>query len=135
MTPPKPDRPARPTEAELEILRALWRLGPSPVRAVHAELARTREVGPTTVLKLMQIMVEKGLLVRDEDVRPQRYRPAKPRRQMQRALLRDLMERAFEGSPGDLVLQALSSRKASAEELREIRALLDRLEGEEGAGR
>lgn len=120
----------RPTEAELEILRVLWARGPSTVRDVHAELSGGRGVGTTTVLKLMQIMTEKGLLARDESVRPQVYRPARPQQQMQRALLSDLVERVFEGSPGKLVLQALSTRRTRPEELAEIRALIERLEEE-----
>ena len=120
----------RPTEGELEILRVLWARGPSTVRDVHATLAGARGVGTTTVLKLMQIMTDKGLLARDESVRPQIYRPARPMQQTQRALLSDLVERVFDGSPGKLVLHALSTRRTSAEELQEIRALLERLEEE-----
>ncbi|MEW6744216.1 MAG: BlaI/MecI/CopY family transcriptional regulator [Planctomycetota bacterium] len=118
----------RPTGAELEILRVLWRLGPSTVREVHRELNAARETGSTTVLKLMQIMTEKGLLMRDSSVRPQVYRPAQSERQMQRLLLGDLLDRVFRGSPGSLVLQALSTRRVTAEERRRIRELLDELE-------
>ncbi len=117
-----------PTSAELEILGALWRLGPSTVRQVHAELNQVREQGYTTVLKFMQIMTEKGLLLRDESVRPQVYRPARSQTQTQRQLLRDLADRAFRGSPGNLVLQALSAKKTTPEDRQRIRELLDRLE-------
>ena len=118
----------RPTDAELAILRVIWGMGPSTVREVHEQLSNEQDTGYTTVLKLMQIMTEKGLLDRDSSVRPQVFAPARSQRQTQQHLLRDLLDRAFGGSPGDLVLQALSSRKSTAEERREIRELLDRLE-------
>jgi len=120
----------RPTDAELEILRVIWSRGPSTVREVHAELQARRETGQTTVLKLMQIMTEKGLLRRDESVRPQVYEPVRSKHQTQRQLIGDLLDRAFSGSPGNLVLQALSSKKTTAEERRQIRELLDELERE-----
>ena len=120
----------RPTDAELEILRVLWAGGPSTVRQVLGRLNETRETGYTTVLKLMQIMTEKSLLVRDTNVRPQVYRAARTQGQTQRLLLGDLLDRAFAGSPGSLVVQALSTKKASPEELAQIRQLLEKLEGE-----
>jgi predicted transcriptional regulator len=119
----------RPTDAELEILRVIWIRGPSTVREVFAELQATRDTGYTTVLKFMQIMTDKGLLRRDESVRPQVYAPARSQRQTQRQLIGDLLDRAFGGSPGKLVLQALSAKKTTAEERRQIRDLLDELEG------
>jgi predicted transcriptional regulator len=119
----------RPTDAELGILRVIWSRGPSTVREVHEELNARRETGQTTVLKLMQIMTEKGLLRRDETVRPQVYEPVRSKHQTQRQLIGDLLDRAFSGSPGNLVLQALSSKKTTAEERRQIRELLDELEG------
>ena len=118
-----------PTDSELEILTVLWQRGPSTVREVFNELRATREVGYSTVLKFMQIMTDKGLLVRDESVRPQIYRPASSQRKTQQGIVRDLLKRAFDGSPGNLALQALSTRKATPEERRQIRELLDRLEG------
>lgn len=121
-----PDK--RPTDAELEILRFLWRRGPSTVREVFQELGARRRSGYTTILKLMQIMTAKGLLRRDETVRPQVYRAAHTQKNTQRRLLRDLLDRAFSGSPGNLVLQALSAKKTTAEERQRIRELLDRLE-------
>jgi predicted transcriptional regulator len=120
----------RPTDAELAILAVLWEHGPSTVRQVHEVLQAERPIGHTTVLKLMQIMVEKGLLERDEAVRPQVFSPLRSQHQTQRHLVGDLLERAFGGSPGHLVLQALSSRKTTAEEREQIRALLDELEGD-----
>jgi len=89
-----------------------------------------RPTGYTTVLKMLQIMTEKGLVVRDESVRPQIYRPRLSRVQTQRRLLTDLLQRAFGGSVRELVLQALATRKSSPEELANIEQLLDRLEGE-----
>ena len=129
-------RPAasRPTDAELAILRVLWSRGPSTVRAVHDELARTRPpgyarpAGYTSVLKVMQIMTAKGLVARDEARRTHVYRAAAPREQTQRQLLTHLLERAFEGSASKLVMQALSSKRTSREELARIRELLDNFE-------
>ena len=120
--------PKKPTEAELNILGVIWELEKATVREVHAALSRRMEIGTTTVLKLMQIMVGKGLLERDTSVRPQVFWAAQPRTQTQRMLLRALLDRAFSGSPGSLVLQALAMRKSSPEELEQIRALLDQLE-------
>ncbi len=119
--------PRRPTDAELGILRILWEKGPSTVRQVLVELNRDRATGYTTVLKLMQIMTDKGLVERDETTRPQVYRPRLAREQTERQLVRDLLERAFAGSAKRLVLQALTVKKASAAEMAEIEALLDKL--------
>lgn len=118
----------RPTEGELAILRVLWDSGPLSVREVQRVLDARRPTGYTTVLKLMQIMTEKRLVERDESVRPQIYRPRYTRENTQRQLLRDLTERAFGGSMKALVLQALPKGRASAEELRDLEELLDRLE-------
>ena len=118
----------RPTDAELEILRVLWTRGASTVREVFRELSLSREIGYTTVLKLMQIMTSKGLVRRDETVRPQIYQVARSQGQTQRQLLRHLLDRAFSGSPGNLVLQALSTKKTTPQERRQIRELLDELE-------
>lgn len=117
--------PPRPTEAELEILRVLWERGPSTVRQVHEALAAARATGYTTSLKLMQIMVDKGLVTRDESSRTHIYAPRVSQESTQRQLVTDLVDRAFGGSAADLVLRALSSHTASDEELREIRKLID----------
>jgi predicted transcriptional regulator len=117
-----------PTPSELEILQVVWRQSPTTVREVYRTLAKDRDVGYSTVLKLMQIMTEKGSLVRDESVRPQVYRAAKPREQTQRGILRDLASRAFGGSSASLAMQALSDRRATADERRQIRALLDEMD-------
>ncbi len=124
-----PDAPPRPTEAESAILAVLWARGPSTVRDVHEALP-DRGTGYTTVLKLMQIMAHKGLLVRDESRRSHVYAPAIEQGAMQRRWLDELLDRGFSGSTSALVLRALSSKRASAEELQEIRELLDRLERE-----
>lgn len=119
----------QPTNAELMILQVLWNRGSGTVREVFNELKESRDTGYTTVLKLMQIMTEKNLLRCDKKVRPQVYRPAQSQSRTQRQLIASLMEKAFNGSPGNLVVQALSSKKASPEERRRIRELLDKLEG------
>ncbi len=115
----------KPTDAELAILRVLWEQGPSTVRQIQQVMDRARPTGYTTVLKLLQIMTDKGLVQRDESERSHVYRPRLSRRQTQRQLLGDLVDRAFAGSTAQLVMQALSSRKASPEELAAIRKLLD----------
>lgn len=117
-----------PTNAELEILQVLWEHGPSTVRQIHERLSHRRSTGYTTTLKLMQIMVGKGLLARDESNRTHLYRDAQTREKTQRQLVRNLMQRAFDGSAAGLVMQALSTQKASSEDLAEIRRLLDELE-------
>jgi predicted transcriptional regulator len=121
--------PQRPTEAELEILRVLWERGPSTVRQVHESLSN-RETGYTTTLKLMQIMAEKGLVTRDESARTHVYSARLSQETTQRQLVNDLVDRAFGGSAAELVLRALSSHKTSAEELQEIRRLIDEARAE-----
>ncbi len=119
----------RPTEAELGILRVLWRHGPLPVRQIHGVMNEAKATGYTTVLKLLQIMTQKGLVARDESARPQIYRPRYSEEHTQRQLLRDLLHRAFGGSVRTLVMQALASRKSTPEELEAIDNLLARFEG------
>ena len=123
-------QPPRPTDSELAILRVLWERGPSTVRDVHEQLNRDGATGYTTVLKLLQIMTEKGLVVRDETERAHVYESRYGEQKTQRQLLADLAERAFGGSATKLVMQALSGRKANSTELSAIRELLDTLEGE-----
>ena len=118
----------RPTEAELVILRVLWDAGPLSVRGILQILNEARPTGYTTALKMLQIMPEKGLVDRDEDVRPQIYRARYSQGQTQRQLLRDLVDRAFGGSVKDLVLQALATKKSSPAELEAIEQLLDQIE-------
>ena len=118
----------KPTEGELAILSVLWRRGPRTVREVHSEFNQTRETGYTTVLKMLQIMAEKGLVTRDETQRTHVYHAALPQGEAQRRLVGDLLDRVFDGSAHRLVLQALSTKKASPEELAEIRQVLDEME-------
>jgi predicted transcriptional regulator len=120
----------RPTDAELEILRVLWRRGASTVREVHAELHKSPAIGYTTVLKLMQIMADKGLVRRDESQRAHVYYPVVAQEQAQRQLLGHLLDRAFEGSAAKLMMQALATRRASADDIAELRRLLDDFERE-----
>lgn len=126
-----PKRP-RPTGGELEILQVLWNRGPSTVREVHEVLTETKPgTGYTTVLKLMQIMAEKGLVSREEKSRAHVYTAQIPREQTQRQIVRELLDGVFAGSAARLVMQALSAKKASPEELSEIRHMLDHLEGQQ----
>jgi BlaI family transcriptional regulator, penicillinase repressor len=128
-------KPPRPTDAELAILRVLWTRGASTVRQVHESLARERPAAYTTALKMLQIMTEKGLVRRDETDRTHVYQSRLTEEQTQRQLVRDLLDRAFGGSSSKLVLQALSARRASAEELGEIRRLLEAArDGKEARG-
>lgn len=126
------DKPTpRPTDAELAILRVLWERGPSTVREVHDALSTSQETGYTTVLKLLQIMTDKGIVVRDESQRAHVYASSESEQRTQRRLIGDLMDRAFGGSPSKLVMQALSATKATADELTAIRRLLDeQIEGD-----
>jgi len=125
----------KPTDAELAILRVLWERGPSTVRQVHELLPRDRPAAYTTALKLLQIMTEKGLVDRDERERTHVYRARLSEEQTQRQLVRDLLDRAFGGSASKLVMQALATRRASAEELREIRNAIDGAKNEREARR
>jgi predicted transcriptional regulator len=116
-----------PTNAELEILRVLWRRGDSTVRDVHEDLAANRDIGYTTVLKLMQIMADKGLVTRDASSRTHVYRAAVSEDDTKRRIVSDLLDRAFEGSALGLVMHALATRPAPPEEIKRIRALLDEM--------
>src|SRR5262245_12306448 len=119
----------RPTKAELSILRVLWTRGPRSVREIQNVLNESKPTGYTTVLKLVQIMTEKGLVERDETCRPQIYRARYSQETTQRQILRDLIQRAFGGSVKSLVMQALATKKTSPEDLEAIEKLLDRFEG------
>jgi BlaI family transcriptional regulator, penicillinase repressor len=118
-----------PTDRELAILSVLWEKGPSSVREVHEALHQDVETGYTTTLKLMQIMVEKGLLVREDDGRRHIYRPALSEEKTQKDLVQNLLDLVFAGSAEKLVMRALSARKVSGKELRRIREMLDEMEG------
>ena len=115
----------KPTESELEILTVLWSRGPTTVRDVHNVIAARKPTQYTTVLKTMQIMADKGLVIRNEKQRAHIYAPAKPREWTQRQLAGDLLHRAFNGSARSLMLGALSAQKATKQELAELRKLLD----------
>ncbi len=118
----------RPTDAELEILTILWSRGPATVREVHEAIAVRKPTQYTTVLKMLQIMAEKGLVRRNEKQRAHIYEAARPQEWTQRQLAGDLLQRAFNGSAKSLMVGALSARKASREELSELRRLLDEYE-------
>lgn len=120
----------RPTDAELQILAVLWRTGPATVRQVHKEL--DEGTAYTTTLKTMQRMAEKKLLERDESRRSHVYRARSSEAQTQGAILSDLIDRAFSGSAARLAMRALSTRRASAEEIDEISRLLDTIREESG---
>jgi BlaI family penicillinase repressor len=121
--------PPRPTDAELEILNVLWTLGPSTVRQVHQAIIERKATQYTTVLKMLQIMAEKGLVRRDEKERAHLYRASRPQEWTQRQLARDLIQRAFGGSAKSFLVGALSGRRTSKEEVAEMRRLLDEIEG------
>jgi predicted transcriptional regulator len=118
------EKPLKPTDAELAILRVLWQRGPSTVKEVHKVLETTKKTGYTTVLKFMQIMAAKGLVSRDESPFAHVYQARVPQEQTQRTLVADLLERAFEGSTSRLLLQALATKRATPRELAEIRKIL-----------
>ena len=120
--------PPRPTDAELDILTVLWSRGPSTVRDVHEALIARKPMQYTTVLKLMQIMAEKGLVHRNEEQRAHVYEASRPREWTQKQLAGDLLQRAFGGSARGLLLGALSAKKASKSDLAELRRLLDEYE-------
>ena len=119
---------SQPTAVELEILRILWELGPSPVRQIHARLAEAKGTNYSTTVKMLSVMLTKGLVKRDEDATPHIYRAAMTRQRAGKKLLGELIEKVYDGSAMSLVLQALASGKASQREIDEARRLLDELE-------
>jgi len=119
-----------PTDAELDILAVLWRLGPSTVREVHEALGK--DSGYTTTLKQMQLMTEKGLAARSERFRSHVYEAAAPKEQTQRQIAGDLLKRAFDGSAKSLLLGALTAQRATDDELSEIRRMLEQFEKKRG---
>lgn len=120
----------RPTDSELEILQVLWQYGASSVRFVNDKLneQQDREVGYTTTLKLLQIMLDKGLVIRNEESRTHIYRAAVAEAETQKRLLEKFVDTTFRGSAIKLVMQALGQHRASEEELKEIRALIDKIQ-------
>lgn len=121
---------SKPTPNELEILRVLWERGPSTVRKVHQELSAAREIGYTTVLKIMQIMTVKGMVRRNEESRAHIYEACQPAERTKQQLVSDLLHRAFAGSASQLMMHALAGKKTPGREIEEIRRMLDRYEAE-----
>lgn len=121
-----PRRPSScPTDVELQILEVLWQRGPSTVRQVHGALAAERDTGYSTTLKMMQVMRDKGLLVRDDSVRPQLYRAAQPCEETQLLMLDNLIDKVFRGSAQKLVLRILSANRVQPDELAEMQQLVE----------
>lgn len=120
--------PLKPTASELEILRILWARGPSTVREVHESLSETKDLGYTTVLKLLQIMTTKGTVRRNETQRAHVYEAVLPAEQTKRQIAGDMLQRVFEGSASQLMMHALAGRKSSPEEITELRRMLDEYE-------
>jgi BlaI family transcriptional regulator, penicillinase repressor len=119
----------QPTEVEMQILRILWELGPSPVREIHKRLEAAKGTNYSTTVKMLSVMLQKNLVKRDEEAQPHIYRAALTRAKTGKRLLDDLVDKVYEGSAMSLVLQALSSTKATKTELHEIRRVLDEMEG------
>jgi len=119
---------SQPTAVELEILRILWDLGPSPVRDIHAKLAEVKSTNYSTTVKMLAVMLTKKLVKRDEDATPHIWRAALTRQRAAKKFLTELIEKVYDGSAMSLVLQALASSKASKDEIEEARRLLDQME-------
>jgi predicted transcriptional regulator len=119
---------SKPTPTELEILRVLWDRGPSTVREVHETLFSAREIGYTTVLKIMQIMTAKGMVRRNEESRAHVYQACQPAEKTKQQLVSDLLHRAFADSASQLMMHALAGKKTSEREIEEIRRMLDQYE-------
>jgi BlaI family transcriptional regulator, penicillinase repressor len=117
------------TEVEMQILRILWELGPSPVREIHKRMQAAKGTNYSTTVKMLAVMLQKGLVKRDEEAQPHVYRPALTRAHAGKRMLDNLIEKVYDGSTMALVLQALSSKKATKEELDEVRRILDQMEG------
>jgi len=120
-----------PTEVELQMLRVLWQLGPSPVREIHARLHADKGTNYSTTVKMLSVMLEKGLVKRDENASPHVYRPAMSREAAGKRMVRDLIDKVYDGAAMSLVQHALTAAKASREELDEVRRLLDEMEGKQ----
>jgi BlaI family penicillinase repressor len=122
----------KPTESELEILQVLWTKESATVREVHEELSKSKEAGYTTTLKLMQIMHEKGLVVRDASLKTHVYQPAVSREKTQKHILGKMIDTLFGGSSTQLVIQALGNSNTSKEELEELEKLIGQLKNQDG---
>jgi BlaI family transcriptional regulator, penicillinase repressor len=120
----------QPTAVELEILRILWELEPCPVREIHTRLAEAKGTNYSTTVKMLSVMLQKGLVARNENVTPHLYRSVLTRQKAAKTFLRELIDKVYDGSSMSLVLQALAGGKASKEEIAEVRKLLDEMEGQ-----
>lgn len=121
---------SQPTEVELQILQILWEDGPSIARHIHDRLQTSRKTNYSTTVKMLSVMLDKELLLRDDQTRPQVYRPSDPQQRTQKRMLGELLDKVYNGSAKSLLLHLLSSKKASLEELAEIRQLIDDAEAE-----
>ena len=121
---------SQPTEVELAILKILWERGKATAREIHNDLLETRETNYSTTVKMLSVMLDKEIVSRDDSCRPQLFRAAKTQKATQGRMLKHLIEKAYDGSAASLVLQALSSKRASKEELAQIREMLDQIEGD-----
>lgn len=119
---------SQPTDVELQILRILWDDGPSIARHIHDSLQRFKQTTYSTTVKMLSVMLDKGLLKRDDDAKPQVYRPAKAQQRTQKQMLGNLIDRVYDGSAAQLMMHALSSKKATPEEIAQIRELLNEME-------
>ena len=120
----------RPTKLELSILNVLWQMGPATVREIHAVVNEAKPTAVNTILRMMQIMTEKNLVTRDDTVRPQIYRARYSQQQTQTHLIKDLIQRAFDGSVKEMVMRALSTRRPSPKTLKAMEKLLEEFEGD-----
>lgn len=118
---------SQPTEVELQILRILWEMGPSVVREVHDRLSEAKDTQYATTVKMLLVMLEKGLVTRDDSVRPQVYSAATSQAVTQKRMLKDMIKKVYDGSAKSLVIQALSSTRTSKEDLEEIRKMIDEM--------
>ena len=123
--------PPKPTVSELEILHVLWNRGPSTVREVLESLNEKKSMGYTGVLKLLQIMIAKGTVRRDESNRAHVYEACRPADQTKRQLATDMLQRVFEGSASQLMMHALAGHSTSPEEIEELRRILDAYQGDD----
>ena len=121
----------RPTKLELSILNVLWQKGPATVREIHAIVNESKPTAINTVLRMLQIMTEKSLVTRDDTVRPQIYRARYSQQQTQTHLVKDLIQRAFDGSVKQMVMRALSTRRLSPKTLKAMEKLLEEFEGDD----
>ena len=121
---------SQPTEVELAILKILWSRKQATAREIHNELSIDRETNYSTTVKMLSVMLEKGIVSRDDSCRPQLFRAAKTQTSTQGRMLKHLIDKAYDGSSASLVMQALSSKRASKEELAQIREILDQIEGD-----